>query len=240
MEAGEHKHRKRKWMESLSSRAANTVPATTSSSPGMTLCPVWCLAGSSQLLVCPRTPLELCCAIPSACWSHSCLVVPVVLPPVLGCPVSGLPAVPGESPGALVCALEEEVGTGPLIYPQDRHLCAQTPSPIRILSVQTLSPGMTSALEREGHGSSPCSLWLILTLPVSAVAAGASDNQSGDERRSLAALSPVAGNWAGTASEGQESSVVGQLLQNSLDKAYGKQGNPGSPGWANSHAAPLP
>ncbi|XP_068066065.1 ubiquitin carboxyl-terminal hydrolase 36 [Anomalospiza imberbis] len=53
--------------------------------------------------------------------------------------------------------------------------------------------------------------------------ARASDNQSGDERRSLAALSPVASSWAGTAPESQESSVVGKLLQNSLDRAYGKQ-----------------
>lgn len=28
--------------------------------------------------------------------------------------------------------------------------------------------------------------------------------------------------------------MVSKLLQNSLDKAYGKEGNPGSPGWANS------
>ncbi|XP_031984834.1 ubiquitin carboxyl-terminal hydrolase 36 isoform X2 [Corvus moneduloides] len=61
------------------------------------------------------------------------------------------------------------------------------------------------------------------TTTSSPVAAGASDKQTGDERRSLAALSPVAGNWAGTAPESQGSSVVGQLLQNSLDKAYGKQ-----------------
>lgn len=93
--------------------------------------------------------------------------------------------------------------------------------------------------EREGRGSSPCSPWFILTLPVSAVAASPSDNQTGDERPPLAALSPVASSWAGTAPEGQESSVVSKLLQNSLDKAYGKQGNPGSPGWANSRADPL-
>ncbi|XP_058708588.1 ubiquitin carboxyl-terminal hydrolase 36 isoform X2 [Poecile atricapillus] len=55
------------------------------------------------------------------------------------------------------------------------------------------------------------------------VAAHPSDNQTGDERRSLAVLSPVASNWAGTAPEGQESSVLDKLLQNSLDKAYGKQ-----------------
>lgn len=34
--------------------------------------------------------------------------------------------------------------------------------------------------------------------------------------------------------------MVEELLKNSLDKAYGKQGNPCSLGWANSHAAPLP
>lgn len=34
--------------------------------------------------------------------------------------------------------------------------------------------------------------------------------------------------------------MVEELLRNSLDKAYGKQGNPRSPGWANSHTAPLP
>lgn len=100
-------------------------------------------------------------------------------------------------------------------------------------------PGMRSALQREGHGSSLCSPWLIFTLPVSAVAAHPSD-QTGDERHSLAALSPVASSWAGTAPEGRESSVVDKLLQNSLDRAYGKQGNAGSPGWANSCAAPLP
>nr|XP_041575761.1 ubiquitin carboxyl-terminal hydrolase 36 isoform X1 [Taeniopygia guttata] len=55
------------------------------------------------------------------------------------------------------------------------------------------------------------------------VAAHPSDNQTGDERCSLAALSPVASSWAGTAPEGQESSVVDKLLQNSLDRAYGKQ-----------------
>ncbi|XP_064251517.1 ubiquitin carboxyl-terminal hydrolase 36 isoform X1 [Passer domesticus] len=52
------------------------------------------------------------------------------------------------------------------------------------------------------------------------VAAHPSDNQTGDERPSLAALSPVASSWAG---HSQESSVVGKLLQNSLDKAYGKE-----------------
>lgn len=128
------------------------------------------------------------------------------------------------------------MGTGPLIDPQDRHLCAQTPSTIRTLSVQMVFPGMRCALEWEGCGSCPCSPWLILTLPVSAVAPSPSDNQTGDERHSLAALSPVASNWAGTTPEGHESSVVSKLLQNSLDKAYGKEGNPGSPGWANSCA----
>ncbi|KAL2297865.1 hypothetical protein Nmel_016430 [Mimus melanotis] len=54
-------------------------------------------------------------------------------------------------------------------------------------------------------------------------AACPSDNQTGDDRHSLAALSPVASSWAGTAPEGQESSVVDKLLQNSLDRAYGKQ-----------------
>ncbi|XP_039572053.1 ubiquitin carboxyl-terminal hydrolase 36 isoform X3 [Passer montanus] len=52
------------------------------------------------------------------------------------------------------------------------------------------------------------------------VAAHPSDNQTGDERPSLAALNPVASSWAG---HSQESSVVGKLLQNSLDKAYGKE-----------------
>lgn len=33
--------------------------------------------------------------------------------------------------------------------------------------------------------------------------------------------------------------MVEELLGNSLDKAYGKQGNPCSPGWANSQAACL-
>lgn len=163
MEAGEHKPRKRKWMESLSSQAANTVPTTATSSPGVTLCPLWCLAGSSQWLVCPRAPLEHCCAIPSACCSHSCLLVPVLPWAALSQPCLLLL---GESLGAFACALEEEMGTGPLIDPQDRHLCAQTPSTIRTLSVRMVFPGMECALEREGHGSSPCSPWLILTLPV--------------------------------------------------------------------------
>uniref|UniRef100_A0A8C3MFE3 ubiquitinyl hydrolase 1 n=1 Tax=Geospiza parvula TaxID=87175 RepID=A0A8C3MFE3_GEOPR len=65
------------------------------------------------------------------------------------------------------------------------------------------------------------------TVPAAAatspVAARASGSQAGDERPSLAALSPVASSWAGTAPEGHESSVVDKLLQNSLDKAYGKQ-----------------
>ncbi|XP_066056320.1 ubiquitin carboxyl-terminal hydrolase 36 isoform X2 [Chamaea fasciata] len=62
------------------------------------------------------------------------------------------------------------------------------------------------------------------TVPASTpVASSLSDNQTGDERHPLAALSPVASNWAGTAPEGRESSVVSKLLQNSLDKAYGKQ-----------------
>lgn len=34
--------------------------------------------------------------------------------------------------------------------------------------------------------------------------------------------------------------MVEELLRNSLDKAYGKQGNPCSPGSVNSQAAPLP
>lgn len=133
MEAGEHKHRKRKWMESLSSQAANTAPATTTSTPGGTLCPVWCLAGSSQQLVCPRAPLEHCCAIPSARCSHSCLAVPVVLSWAALSQACLL--LLGESLGALSCALEEEMEIGPFIDPQDRHLCAQTPSTIRALSV---------------------------------------------------------------------------------------------------------
>ncbi|XP_032932894.1 ubiquitin carboxyl-terminal hydrolase 36 isoform X2 [Catharus ustulatus] len=54
------------------------------------------------------------------------------------------------------------------------------------------------------------------------VAAHPSD-QPGDERHSLAAPSPVASSWAGTAPERQETSVVDKLLQNSLDRAYGKR-----------------
>lgn len=61
------------------------------------------------------------------------------------------------------------------------------------------------------------------TTTSSPVEASPSDNQTGEERHSLAALSPLASNWAGTAPEDQESSVVSKLLQNSLDKAYGKQ-----------------
>ncbi|XP_050837303.1 ubiquitin carboxyl-terminal hydrolase 36 isoform X1 [Serinus canaria] len=61
------------------------------------------------------------------------------------------------------------------------------------------------------------------TTATTPVAAHPSDSQAGDERPALAALSPVASSWAGTAPEGQESSVVAKLLQNSLDKAYGKQ-----------------
>ncbi|XP_051653283.1 ubiquitin carboxyl-terminal hydrolase 36 isoform X2 [Manacus candei] len=55
------------------------------------------------------------------------------------------------------------------------------------------------------------------------VAARAKDSQTGDERHTLAAPSPAASNWASTAPGGQETSVVGELLQDSLDKAYGKQ-----------------
>ncbi|XP_063266029.1 ubiquitin carboxyl-terminal hydrolase 36 isoform X1 [Prinia subflava] len=55
------------------------------------------------------------------------------------------------------------------------------------------------------------------------VTATPSDSRTGDERHPLAALSPVASSWAGTAPEDPESSVVSKLLQNSLDKAYGKQ-----------------
>ncbi|XP_071307528.1 ubiquitin carboxyl-terminal hydrolase 36 isoform X2 [Agelaius tricolor] len=61
------------------------------------------------------------------------------------------------------------------------------------------------------------------TTATTPVAARPSDSQTGDERPSLAAPSPVASGWAGTAPEGHESSVVDKLLQNSLDKAYGKQ-----------------
>nr|XP_054501101.1 ubiquitin carboxyl-terminal hydrolase 36 [Agelaius phoeniceus] len=61
------------------------------------------------------------------------------------------------------------------------------------------------------------------TTATAPVAARPSDSQTGDERPSLAAPSPVASGWAGTAPEGHESSVVDKLLQNSLDKAYGKQ-----------------
>ncbi|KAL9833519.1 ubiquitin carboxyl-terminal hydrolase 36 [Geothlypis trichas] len=61
------------------------------------------------------------------------------------------------------------------------------------------------------------------TTATAPVAARPSDSQTGAERPSLAALSPVASPWAGTAPEGHESSVVDKLLQNSLDKAYGKQ-----------------
>ncbi|XP_056361629.1 ubiquitin carboxyl-terminal hydrolase 36 isoform X2 [Oenanthe melanoleuca] len=61
------------------------------------------------------------------------------------------------------------------------------------------------------------------TIPSTPVAAHPSDNQTGDEKHSLAALSPVANSWAGTAPEDQGSSVVDKLLQNSLDRAYGKQ-----------------
>ncbi|CAN8194067.1 unnamed protein product [Coccothraustes coccothraustes] len=61
------------------------------------------------------------------------------------------------------------------------------------------------------------------TTATTPAAAHPSDSQTGDERPSLAALGPAASSWAGTAPEGQESSVVDKLLQNSLDKAYGKQ-----------------
>ncbi|RLV92085.1 hypothetical protein DV515_00013936 [Chloebia gouldiae] len=61
------------------------------------------------------------------------------------------------------------------------------------------------------------------TTATTPVAAHPSDNQTGDERCSLVAPSPMASSWAGTAPEGQESSVVDKLLQNSLDRAYGKQ-----------------
>ncbi|XP_071430071.1 ubiquitin carboxyl-terminal hydrolase 36 isoform X1 [Pithys albifrons albifrons] len=57
----------------------------------------------------------------------------------------------------------------------------------------------------------------------SPVAACARDNQTGNERCILGALSPLASDWASTAPGGQKSNVVGELLQDSLDKAYGKQ-----------------
>uniref|UniRef100_U3KCK7 Ubiquitin carboxyl-terminal hydrolase n=2 Tax=Ficedula albicollis TaxID=59894 RepID=U3KCK7_FICAL len=61
------------------------------------------------------------------------------------------------------------------------------------------------------------------TIPSTPVAAHPNDNKTGNERHSLAALSPVASSWAGTAPEDRGSSVVDKLLQNSLDRAYGKQ-----------------
>ncbi|KAM6344665.1 ubiquitin carboxyl-terminal hydrolase 36 isoform 3-T4 [Alca torda] len=74
------------------------------------------------------------------------------------------------------------------------------------------------------------------------VAVCAWDNQAGDGYRPcLTTPSPEPSRGAGTAPRSQEeSSVVEELLRNSLDKAYGKQGNPHSPGWANSPTAPLP
>ncbi|XP_059720521.1 ubiquitin carboxyl-terminal hydrolase 36 isoform X2 [Haemorhous mexicanus] len=71
--------------------------------------------------------------------------------------------------------------------------------------------------------SSPAASTVPATTATTPVAAHPSDSQAVDERLALAALSPAASSWAGTAPEGQESSVVDKLLQNSLDKAYGKQ-----------------
>lgn len=87
--AGESEHRKRKWRESLSSPAleqpaANGVHAA-DGTPGMTVClhPAWCLAGESWLLVCPHSPSEHWCPVPSARWSPelpdgACLPDPVL------------------------------------------------------------------------------------------------------------------------------------------------------------------
>lgn len=128
----------RVWrLESTSTASASGwkawLPALSPPPPAPQVCPrAPCGAWQGQASLClPKTPLGHCCAIPSACWSQSSACCPA--------PCPGLPAAPGESPGALACALKEEMGTGPLIDPQDRHLCAQTPSPIGTLAVQTVS-----------------------------------------------------------------------------------------------------
>ncbi|NXQ99227.1 UBP36 hydrolase, partial [Sagittarius serpentarius] len=79
---------------------------------------------------------------------------------------------------------------------------------------------------------------LPLPLPVSAVAAGSWDSQAGNRcRRCLAAPSPEPSCEAGMAPGSQTgSSVVEELLKNSLDKAYGKQvltweGEPSAVSW---------
>jgi len=90
----------------------------------------------------------------------------------------------------------------------------------------------------ERHGSCLC---LPLTPPVPAAAAWAWDSQAGEgHRRCPAAPSPEPSRGAGTARGSQESSVVEELLRNSLDKAYGKEGNVHWPGRVKGHAAPLP
>ena len=82
------------------------------------------------------------------------------------------------------------------------------------------------------------SLWLVITPPVFAVPACTKDSQAANGCRYYpAALSPEPSYGAGTAPRSQEEfGVVKELLRNSLDKAYGKEGNPFSPGLA----APLP
>ncbi|XP_065550122.1 ubiquitin carboxyl-terminal hydrolase 36-like [Lathamus discolor] len=109
---------------------------------------------------------------------------------------------------------------GVKIYPQllpaqDRPQYAQVPCTLMTLLVLTVSFGARDL-------PWTMSLCLVLTLPVSTVAA---DSQAGaGHRHCPAAQRPAHGRGAGTAPMTQlESTVVEQLLVDSLDKAYGKQ-----------------
>lgn len=113
-------------------------------------------------------------------------------------------------------------GAGAKIYPQlipakDRPQYAQAPCALMTLLVLRVSFGARDLPWR-------MSLCLVLTLPVSAVAA---DSWAGaGYRHCPAAQRPAHDRGAGTAPRTQlESTVVEQLLVDSLDKAYGKQGN---------------
>ncbi|XP_065550116.1 ubiquitin carboxyl-terminal hydrolase 36-like [Lathamus discolor] len=112
------------------------------------------------------------------------------------------------------------LAAGVKIYPQllpaqDRPQYAQVPCTLMTLLVLTVSFGARDL-------PWTMSLCLVLTLPVSTVAA---DSQAGaGHRHCPAAQRPAHGRGAGTAPMTQlESTVVEQLLVDSLDKAYGKQ-----------------
>lgn len=146
-----------------------------------------------------------------------------------------LPPSSGDLPGGTkrVCSSPCSWGWAPLglrisppfLLPRTGPMVPNTPCAIRMLLVLTVSLGARSASEMEQHGSSLCSLHPALTPPVPTAAAGAGFGHR------PAAPSPEPGHGASTApGKHGELSVVEELLRNSLDKAYGKQGNPRSPG----------